>query len=138
MSIQGLGTPAHTPGHLDRPGSGVQAHVGAGIQGWAHMGGQEVLSCLHREENHPGHLKRSGSGGEHGMLGPGLGLSWEGYGKAHADGSGKVGCHNGQGPLCLGHSSTQAPGLLGGAPTQGPLNRHVLTPPPLNFQAFLN
>lgn len=83
------------------------------------MGGQEVLGSLHREEGDPGDLERSGSGRGVGMLGPGLGLSWEGHGKAHADGPGKVGCHTRQGTLSLDHSSTQAPGLLGVAPTQG-------------------
>lgn len=57
VSPSGQDLPAPTPSHLDRPGSRIQAHVGTGIQGRAHMGGQEVLSSLHREEGNPGDLK---------------------------------------------------------------------------------
>lgn len=44
------GPPAPTLSHLDRSGSGVQTHVGAGIQGGAHVSGQEVFSSLHGEK----------------------------------------------------------------------------------------
>lgn len=95
------------------------------------MGGQEVLSSLHREEGDPRDLEKSGSGW--GGVDTGARLGPE-VGRAHADGPGKVGCHTRQGPLSLGHSSTRAPGFLGMTPTQGPLNRHILTPPPSIFR----
>lgn len=58
-SPPGYGPPASIPTsiHLDRLGSRIQAHVGAGVQGWAHVSGQEMLSSLHREEGDPRDLE---------------------------------------------------------------------------------
>lgn len=58
-SPPGQGPPVSIPTshHLDRLGSRIHAHVGAGVQGWAHVSGQEMLSSLHGEEGDPRDLE---------------------------------------------------------------------------------
>lgn len=73
-----------------------------------------------RQPQRPG---RAPMGSGVGTLGPGLGLSWGGHmqmGQARLATMPSRVLHG------LGHSSTQAPGLLGVAPTKGPFNRHLL------------
>lgn len=124
-SPPGQGPPVSIPTshHLDRLGSRIHAHVGAGVQGWAHVSGQEMLSSLHGEEGDPRDLEEPPWGSGVGTLGPGLGLSWGGHmqmGQARLATMPSRALHG------LGHSSTQAPGLLGVAPTKGPFDRHLL------------
>lgn len=112
------GPAAPTPSHLDGPGSRVHAHVGAGVQGRAHVGGKEVLSSLHREKGDARDLEEPPGGSGRGTLGPGLGLSWERHTKM---GQARLAALPGKVLHLLGHSGIRIPGLPEGkSPEKAP------------------